>query len=232
MCPNRVSISAGCSEVNVVPAAVVYRLPPEVPPALGALAEPLSCALHAVGRGELRPADSVAIVGAGALGLLVLSVARLAGATQTIVSDLDQGRRDLARRLGATHVVDPASENMLSVVRELTDGRGVECAFEAVGTQKTLEQAFELPRQGGTLVQVGVPPTNAQPAWPAYEVYARELTIRGSFIRTSEFRRAVELLAVLDLEPLITKRYPLQQVRDAFEAARSRAGIRVLVGPN
>jgi L-iditol 2-dehydrogenase len=232
MCPNRVSVSAGFSEVNVVPASVVFKLPPGVPPAMGSLAEPLSCAIHAVERGGLRPADSVAIVGAGALGLLVLSVARLVGATQLIVSDLDKDRRELARRLGATRTVDAASEDLLSVVRKLTDGRGVDCAFEAVGTQRTLEQAFELPRQGGTLVQVSVPPTNTRPAWPAYELFARELTIRGSYIRTTEFRRAVDLLATLDLAPLITQRYPLRQVHEAVQAARSRQGIRVLVGPS
>jgi L-iditol 2-dehydrogenase len=231
MCLNRVSVSAGFSEVNIVPASVVYRLPAGVAPATGALAEPLSCAIHAVERAGLRPADSVAIIGAGALGLLVLSVSRLVGATQAIVADLDAGRRDLAHRLGATRVVDPATEDLLHVVRELTDGRGVDAAFEAVGTQRTLEQAFELPRHGGTLVQVSVPPTSTRPAWSAYELFARELTIRGSYIRTTEFRRAVELLGTLDLTPLITQRYPLQQVQDAFNAARARSGIRVLVGP-
>jgi S-(hydroxymethyl)glutathione dehydrogenase/alcohol dehydrogenase len=127
--------------------------------------------------------------------------------------------------------VDPSAEDLLKVVREMTDGRGVDAAFEAVGTQGTLEQAFELPRQGGTLVQVSVPPTSTRPAWSAYELFSRELTIRGSYIRTTEFRRAVELLGTLDLMPLISQRYPLRQVEDAIKAARARDGIRVLVGP-
>src|SRR5258708_27954292 len=76
MCPNRIWVAAGFSEVNVVPASVVYKLPAGLPPEIGALAEPLSCAMHAVARGEIRPADRVAIVGAGALGLLGLAVAR------------------------------------------------------------------------------------------------------------------------------------------------------------
>src|SRR5258708_15442600 len=101
MCPNRISVAAGFSEVNVVPASVVYKLPDGLPPEMGALAEPLSCALHAVGRGEIRPADRVAIVGAGALGLLVLAVARLACAAHPVVSGPDAGRRELATPLGA-----------------------------------------------------------------------------------------------------------------------------------
>ncbi len=230
MCPNRVSVAAGFSEHNVVPASVVYKLPDGLPPELGALAEPLSCAMHAVDRGGIRPADRVAIVGAGALGLLVLSVARLSGATHVVVSDPDASRRELASRLGATHTVDPTTDDLLGVVHELTDGRGVDCAFEAVGAQATLELAFELPRQGGTLVQVSVPPTTARPALKAYDLFARELTIRGSYIRTTEFRRAVDLLATLDLSPLITRRFPLREIDRAIESARTRQGIRVLVG--
>jgi threonine dehydrogenase-like Zn-dependent dehydrogenase len=229
-CPSRVSVAAGFSEYNVVPGSVVYRLPPGVPPELGALAEPLSCAMHAVARADIQPADTVAIVGAGALGLLVLSVARLSGATQLIISDLDEARRELAKSLGATRTVDPAKEDIVKVARSMTQGRGVDVAFEAVGAQATIEQAFELPRQGGTLVQVSVPPMSARPALPAYELFARELTIRGSFIRTTEFRRAVELLGVLDLAPLITQRFSLRDVDSAISAARGRAGIRVLVG--
>jgi L-iditol 2-dehydrogenase len=230
MCPNRISVAAGFSEVNVVPASVVYKLPAGLAPEMGALAEPLSCAMHAVARGEIRPADRVAIVGAGALGLLVLSVARLSGATHVIVSDPDAGRRELATRLGATRTVDPTQEDLLNAVREMTDGRGADCAFEAVGVQATLEQAFELPRQGGILVQVSVPPTTARPALKAYELFSRELTIRGSYIRTTEFRRAVDLLGTLDLAPLITKRFPLREIDQAIQAARTRAGIRILVG--
>jgi L-iditol 2-dehydrogenase len=230
MCPNRLGVAAGFSEHNVVPASVVYKLPPGVPPSVGALAEPLSCAIHAVERGDLRPADSVAVIGAGALGLLVLTVARLRGATHLLVSDPDPARRDVARRMGATRVVDPSTEDLASAVQDVTEGRGVDCAFEAVGMQATIEQAFQLPRQGGTLVQVSVPPTSARPVLPAYDLFARELTIRGSYIRTTEFGRAVDLLGTLDLAPLISRRFPLSQIQDAIQAARSRQGIRILVG--
>jgi L-iditol 2-dehydrogenase len=231
LCPDRVSVAAGMAEYTVVPGEVVYPLPAGVEPATGALAEPLSCAIHAVERADLRPSDSVAIVGAGALGLLILAVARLAGATRVIVSDLDPGRRALADTLGATRTVDPAHEDLKSVVGAVTGGRGVDCAFEAVGGPATIQQAFTLPRRSGTLIQVGVPAAAATVSFPAYEIFGRELTIRGSFIRTTEYRRAVELLGTLDLTPLITQRFPLRDVSAAFKAAHSRQGIRVLVGP-
>ncbi len=230
MCRDRTSAGAGFSEFNVVPESVVHRLPPGVSPEVGALAEPLSCAMHAVERADLRPADSVAIIGAGALGLLVLVVARLSGATSTIVSDLDGGRRALARHFGASRVVDPASEDLLEVARAMTDGRGVDCAFEAVGSAATIEQAIQLPRPGGTVVQVSVPSTSTRVTLSPYELFARELTIRGSYIRTNEFRRAVELLAAIDLSPLIGRRFPLREIHSAVQAAHDRTAVRVMVG--
>jgi threonine dehydrogenase-like Zn-dependent dehydrogenase len=230
MCQNRTAVAAGFSEYNVVPASVVYPLPGGVPVEMGALAEPLSCAMHAVDRGGIRPADSVAIIGAGALGLLVLIVARLCGATHTLVSDPDRARRALALHFGATRVIDPTREDVLTIAREETDGRGVDCAFEAVGVQATIEQALTLPRQGGTLVQVSVPSTSVRAVLTPYDLFARELTIRGSYIRTTEFRRAVDLLGSLDLSPLVTRRFGLRDIHRALEAARGREGIRVLVG--
>jgi 2-desacetyl-2-hydroxyethyl bacteriochlorophyllide A dehydrogenase len=232
MCRSRTSVGAGFSEYNVVPASVVFPLPEGVSAETGALAEPLSCAMHAVDRGELRPTDTAAIIGAGALGLLVLVVAKLRGATKVVVSDPEPARRELAQHFGASRVVDPFQEDLVAVARDMTHGRGVDCAFEAVGAQATLEQALELPRPGGTLVQVSVPPTSARLTLKPYELFSRELTIRGSYIRTTEFHRAVELLAVLDLSALISRRFALRDIHRAVEAARSREGVRVLVGKN
>jgi threonine dehydrogenase-like Zn-dependent dehydrogenase len=127
-------------------------------------------------------------------------------------------------------VVDPSRESLDDVVAEVTAGRGVDTVFEAAGVQAAVDQALRLPRRGGTVVQVSVPMMGVTLTLPAYELFARELTIKGSFIRTTEFRRAVELLATLDLTPLVTERFPLAQVTRAFEAARSRRGLRVLVG--
>jgi threonine dehydrogenase-like Zn-dependent dehydrogenase len=137
----------------------------------------------------------------------------------------------VAERLGATRVVNPARESVEDVVAGLTGGLGVDTAFEAAGAQAAVDQALRLPRRGGTVVQVSVPMTGVMLSLPAYDLFARELTIRGSFVRTTEFRRAVALLAVLDLAPLVTERFPLAEVTQAFAAARDRRGLRVLVGP-
>jgi len=95
----------------------------------------------------------------------------------------------------------------------------------------TAQTAISLPRRSGTVVLIGVPPAKAELTLKTYELFERELTIRTSFIRAFEFRRAVELLAVLDVEPLLGTRYPLEQIHAAFASAGGRRGVKTLVTP-
>jgi 2-desacetyl-2-hydroxyethyl bacteriochlorophyllide A dehydrogenase len=230
-CPNRVGYGSGWADYEVVAEQVVYPLPPGVSLEIGAFAEPLSCALHAVEQSGLRIGESVAIVGAGAIGLLTLLVARRGGASELIVSDPDEARRELARRLGATIVVDPTREDLPAIARAATGGRGPDRVFEAVGAAPTIEAALELPRMGGMLVVIGVAPTAAEVRLRPHELFAREATIHFSYIRAFEFGRSVALLASLDLAPLLTHRFPLDQAAEALQAASSRAGVKVQLQP-
>jgi threonine dehydrogenase-like Zn-dependent dehydrogenase len=206
-------------------------LPPGIPVEYGAIAEPLSCVLRATERADLRAGGTVAIVGAGTIGLLTLQLAKRSGAALVAVSEPDPERRALALRLGADLAIDPASEDPRERLLHETRGIGVDVAFEAVGAVVTAQTAISLPRRSGTVILIGVPPATAELTLKSYELFERELTIRTSFIRAHEFRRAVELLAVLDVEPLLGTRFPLDRVHDAFAAAGSRQGVKTLVTP-
>jgi len=231
MCPQRVSMIGGFAEYLLVPEQTVYRMPAGLPIEYGAIAEPLSCCLRAVDRAELRAGGTVAVIGAGTIGLLLLQLAKRSGAALVAVSEPEPERRALAARLGADLVVDPSREDPRERLLAATGGIGVDCAFEAVGAVVTAQTAISLPRRSGTVVLMGVPPATAELTLPAYEIWERELTIRMSFIRAFEFRRAVELLAVLEVEPLLGMRYPLSQVHDAFASASNRRGVKTLVTP-
>lgn len=231
MCPDRVSLIGGFAEYLLVPEPAVYRMPDGLPVEYGALAEPLSCCLRATERAGLRAGGTVAIVGGGTIGLLVLQVAKRSGAALVAVSEPDAKRRALALALGADLAIDPLSEDPRERLLRETHGIGVDVAFEAVGTVVTAQTAISLPRRSGTVVLIGVPPATAELTLKSYELFERELTIRTSFIRAYEFRRAVELLAVLDVEPLLGTRFPLERIHDAFTAAGSRQGVKTLVTP-
>ncbi len=231
LCVNRSLHHGGMGQYTTAPEQAVYVLPAGVTLEAAALAEPLSCALHAVSLAGVRPGDRVAIVGAGAIGLLLLQLARKAGATRLLVSDPTPERRQMARRLGADVLVDPGSEDLFEAARRMTDGIGVDAAIEAVGSGATVADCIALPRRGGTAVLMGVAGPHVEVPIRPYNVYERELTIRGAFIRSYEFRRAVELLPHLELQGLITDRFPLSQAPDALENVRQRRGIKTAIVP-
>jgi threonine dehydrogenase-like Zn-dependent dehydrogenase len=231
MCPRRTSMIGGFAEYLRVPEQTVYPLPDGIPVEYGAIAEPLSCCLRATERAGLRAGGTVAVVGAGTIGLLIVQLAKRSGAALVAVSEPDVDRRALALKLGADLAIDPLHEDPRERLLAQTRGIGVDVAFEAVGAVVTAQTAISLPRRSGTVVLVGVPPATAELTLKSYELFERELTIRTSFIRAFEFRRAVELLAVLDVAPLLGTRFPLERVHDAFAAAGSRQGVKTLVTP-
>ena len=232
MCPNRTSAIGGFAEYHLVPEETAYPLPEGVPVEYGALAEPLSCCVHAFELASPGPGATITIVGAGTIGLLLTQLARRSGATLVAVSEPDPERRALAERLGATLTIDPLAEDPRDRLLRATAGIGVDYAFEAVGSARTATTAISMPRRGGTVVLVGVAPGDAEITLRPYDLFERELTIRASFIRAYEFRRAVELLAVLDVEPMLGHRFPLPEIHAAFENAASRGGIKTLVVPS
>lgn len=232
MCARRTSFHGGFGQYTVAPEAALFPIPDGVSLEAAALSEPLSCCLHTVNRAALRPGDRVAIVGAGIIGLLLLQLVKRAGATRVLVSDPAAHRREAAQRLGADVVVDPQATDVVAAGRDMTGGYGVDVALEAVGSVQTVRDALALPRRGGTAVVMGVAAPSAEVSLRPYELFDRELTIKGSFIRTFEFRRTVELLPLLELESLISDVFPLSRAMDALDHVRARRGVKTAIRPD
>jgi len=207
--------SDGCmAEYVVVPSYAVYKLPDSVSDELGALVEPLSVALHAVRQGNVRPGDTVAIMGAGTIGLGVLLAARAAGATNIYVVDKVKHRGELALAMGATAFINPEDEDPVQRVKDMTGGLGADVSFECVGIQVTAQLAQKLARNGGTIVIVGV--FAAPPSIDLFELMFHQKTIVGSPIYVDEAETIIALLADKRIDPrsLITSIVPL---KDAVE---------------
>ncbi|MGH2458826.1 MAG: zinc-dependent alcohol dehydrogenase [Chloroflexota bacterium] len=231
-CVNKTLIGGSMAEYVTVPGGSVYRLPDELSIRRAALAEPLSCCVWAMDLGGLRSGESAVVVGAGTIGLLLSLLARSGGAAQTIVSEPNPVRRALAERLGATQVVDPRATDLSERVHALTDGIGVDVAFEAVGHPTTVQDALRVVRNAGTVVVVGLSDPAATLPLSPFDLFQRELTIRGCFTRRLSFDRAMRWLVTLDLDPIITHVFPLAEIGPAMEHARQGLGGKVLVSPN
>lgn len=210
----------------------VHRLPERASYAEGALLEPLSVALHALRVSGLRFGQSCAIFGAGAIGLLLLQVARLAGAEPVFVVDLRPFRLAQAVELGATAALDNRQGNAVEQIIDMTQGLGVEMAFEAVGLPVTLWQTLQSLRKGGRATLLGLF-EQADVSLPANIFVQREISLVGSQGYNWNFQEAALMLEArrVDLLGMITHRFPLENVQAAFEllADPNAEAVKILV---
>ena len=198
---------------------------------IGSFLEPVSVAIHAIDIAGIRPGSTVAISGAGPIGLLCLQVALRAGAARVMVSEPVPGKREVAKKLGADVVVDPLKEDLLAAGKKLTEGRGFDTVIEASGNLGAAKQAISLADNGGTIVWAAVYPKDSEIAVPPFLMYAKELTIRCVWISPYSFPRALNLLSKLELKPLITDIVPLKDIKKAFELHKTGKSIKILVQP-
>jgi L-iditol 2-dehydrogenase len=198
--------------------AWVHPLPDSISFEEGALVEPLAVAVHAVGRVRLKRGDSVAVFGAGAIGLLVLMLVRLSGAGDVFSLDVQDFRLKKALELGATGVFDNRDGEAVAKILDRTGGLGVEAAFEAVGLPQTLHQALAILKKGGTAVMVGLM-SQTEATVPANIFVAKEITLKGSQGYCRDFRTALKLIESgdVDLKPIITHTFPPDRLQEAFD---------------
>jgi len=218
-----------------VPAYTLYKLPPAIPSEIGALVEPIAVGIHAVRRGHVLVGDTVAILGAGTIGLVTLQAAKAAGASKVFSIEMAKARKEFAKKLGATAVIDPTETDVVEEVKRQTGGLGVDVAIECIGNEKTGPQAIQLTRRGGKAVIVGIFERPSELHFN--ELVFNEKEVVGSLAYYGEFDTAIALLADGRIvgEPLITGKIRLQDlVEKGFEelVAHKESNIKILVSPD
>jgi len=219
----------GCfAELTRVPARCCWPAPASVADEDLVLTEPLAVVVRAVERGAVRVGEMVAVVGGGTLGLLALQVLRGRGARVLVVSRSAR-RFDLARRLGAEAVHALESGPLERVAREFSGREGVDCVVETAGTPEAVGEALALVRPGGRVVLTGLPHEPAPVRF--FGVVRHEVTILGSMIYQDEFGEAMRLVAAgtVRTRPLVTHRFPLDELARAFAAHREPSAVKVAV---
>lgn len=218
-----------------VPERLLHRLPDHVSFREGALAEPLAVATHVVmQRSSLKAGEVALVTGPGTIGLLVLQVAKALGAI-VVVTGLtqDQERLCLARNLGANHCFKVDEEDLCSSVRHLTNGYGVDLAYECTGSPSGVQNCIESVRRGGEIVQVGLLPGSIELGYN--DIVFKELHLKGSFAHNREsWKRAINLLEdhKVNLGALISGEYPLEEWERAFQLFEEGKGLKYLLYPS
>lgn len=233
VCENMTSLGifrhGGLAEFNLAPAKALHKIDPDVPPERACLAEPLACVWHAFEKTQILPGETVAILGAGPIGLLFLMLFKTAGAGKVYVIEPTEFRRKTAERLGADGVIDPRNENAAGAVKSATR-IGVDVAVDAAGS--LLPETLELVRRGGRVILFGVN-QHAERSLNQYAITRYEASILGSYIQRTAFPKVVRILeaGLLPVEKLITHRLRLNEVGMALEAMRVGEAIKAVVQP-
>ena len=228
-----VNVNGGFAQYSLVPESQCFLLDPDLDFDVGAMTEPLACALHGIDRAAIRPGQTVLVIGGGPIGLLMVQLARLAGASTVLLSEPVEIRRQIGTQVGADGTIDPIHEDVPRRIEEITGRKGVDVVIECVGRTFAVEQAFAAAGFGATVVLFSVPQVDATSPLPLFDVYSKELTVMGFFINPDTHQRAVNLLnsGRIEIKKLITHTYPLTGVEDAVLMQMSNESIKVVVHP-
>jgi (R,R)-butanediol dehydrogenase/meso-butanediol dehydrogenase/diacetyl reductase len=223
----------GFARAIAIEAARLSHVPREIPDEDAALVEPATVAVHALRRTDLRLGDSVVVLGAGPIGLLVLQCARAAGASQVIVVEPDASRGALARELGADLVLQPGTDDVGARVAKACAPLGPDVVFECAGIAATVQQSVDLARRGGIVSLVGLAGAKAQIDPAAWLVKEVRLVASLGYLH-EEFELAMRLIAGgrIRVAPLRTSTVGLAELDSAFASLAKPAGqVKILVDP-
>jgi succinate semialdehyde reductase (NADPH) len=215
---------AGLAEFAVVPKTAVFKLPETLPLEESCI---LGCAVFTAygaikNQSGLKEGESVAVVAVGGVGMNVVQLSRLMGAGRVIAIDVREDKLEMAMKVGATHTINSRKVEPIAEVRRITDGRGVDIAFEVLGRVETITQALDLVRDGGRVILVGIAPSGQAVPVEITRIVRREIRIIGSYgakTRT-DMPSILELASSgsLDAARIVTRRYSLDQVNEAYDA--------------
>jgi L-iditol 2-dehydrogenase len=206
----------------------LWELPDGLSDEDGAMLEPLCVAIHAVRLARIEPGMTVGVFGCGPIGLLIIQVARVSGAARIIATEKLSHRIDAAKYFGAETFL--ADGNEAQAILSATHQRGVDIVFEVAGEQTAVDMALASVKPGGLVVLAGIP-SDDRTLFAASVARRKELTIKLVRRMRDTYPRAIQLVAneQIDVRSLVTHRFPLEKVNEAFAVAQRREGIKVMI---
>lgn len=227
-----VNMNGGFAEYSICPESQCFIVNDDIDFDIAAMAEPLACVMHGIDLAGIKPGQSVAVIGTGAIGFLMMQMAKLSGACPVIMSTISADRAELALKLGADYVIN-SQEDLCDKIKEYTGKDGVDVVIECVGNTTATDQSFKIAGRGAKVLLFSVPSPKAIYSLPLIDVYKKELTIMGSLINPNTHQRAVNMInsGKLRIAELITHTFPLSKTEDAIKMQMSLDSIKVLVHP-
>ena len=222
-----VNINGGLAQYVLTPDSQIYPVRNDLNPLHLAFIEPLACSIRGMDLAKLTGGEKVAILGGGVIGLLVVQLAKLAGASEIVLVTRQKFRRDVALKIGATRVVDPQSEDVNTVITKM------DVTFECAGSVETFKQSQNITRRGGSVIVLGLTASDANLEVNPFNIVVNELRIQGSFLNPLTQARAAELVesGKLNLDILISKVVDLSGVKAILDAPPAEGDIKYIACP-
>jgi L-iditol 2-dehydrogenase len=235
-----VTIDGGFAEYMHIPEQAIQQgnlmpVAASVDPAEAALIEPFACVLRGQTALNIRPGDTVLVMGAGPIGIMHTKLARLSGASRVLVSEPNQARGRQAERLGADRAINPLQENLAEILNQETNGQGADVIIVAAPAHAAQESALELAAIGGRINFFGGLPKNKPTInFDSNLVHYKELLVTGTTAcSTADCRRAAQIISSgrVSLADLVSRRFPLAEAVTAFAAAEDGSALKVVLEP-
>ena len=232
-CKNNIGIGTtvdgGFAEYVIMREKQVYKVSDELSFIEAAMAEPISCCLHGIDLCNIKAGDTVLVMGGGPIGMIMMQLAKNAGASKVIMSEPVEEKREQALKLGATKTIDPLHEDVEAVLAEYCEN--VNVVIECVGNVHTQADAVRFAGKGATIMYFGLAaPEESFPIRPD-DTFKKELHITSSYINPYSFERAIQILesGTVELESLITNVVPLDDIADVFTKPEYRRTGKVMI---
>lgn len=211
----------------------VIKLPDSVSFEEAAMVEPLACCIRAINKAGIMNIDDVAVVGVGPAGMMHVLLAKAFGANRVFALDINSFRLGFAKKMGADLTVDASKEDASRVIKDATDGRGVDVSIIATGNTNAFLQSLELTRSGGKVVLFGVPPKSSKVQLDVNRLFSNEIRLIPSLAASEkETNHALELIKTkrIDIGSIITHRFTLERVEEAIKCAHeAKDAMKVVV---
>lgn len=233
LCENqktKVKSNGGFAEYVVVPASLVYKIPENISSSEAIFIETISCCLHAIDKAEINAGEKVLILGAGAVGLIMLQLVKRI-ASKVFISEPMENKRKIALELGADIAINPMSEDITSIIKKETNEHGIDKIIDCSGKIEAVKNSIKMLKRGGTLVLSALYPKLAELQINPMEILQNEITIKGSFLNPFTYSRSIDILSnnKIKVKQLITHRFKLNEIEKAYKIFPKGEAIKILI---
>ena len=228
MCTSQITGFGGMCEYSVIPDSNAYVIPEGITTRQACITEPISIAMGAIDRANIKPGESVAIIGGGPIGMLVLQLVRMQGACPIALFDIVEEKLEIAKKLGADIALDSKAEDSFDKAMAATDGLGYDKVIECSGTTKVLDMAMNLLSKNGHLVIASAYAGGSKMEIDLDSFFMKNLSIAATYCSANQFEHSVKMLNRIDFDNTITAEFPFDEYEKGFEAHKSGKNVKVI----